>query len=388
MLTVRRRKQTYYVDWIRGSARIRGSLGTRNQDAARRLCSRIESAISEGAASLLWNDLQQQLPPDTFSRFSGHIGFKAKPSHTWSQLRTLFETHMRQRVSIGKMSPKTESRYKHSIREFDLFLSLQSITLLEKITRPVVEQYKVWRLERSNQKKQARGGGGLILEAAILHRLFSFAKEHELVEKNPVRLEGRPGENPEHGAEPFAPEQLAALRLHAGNDLLSILLLRWTALRGSDAVGLTWAEINLETKEIGRVTQKRKKPVIIPIHDELFAALENTKIARNPTPSDKVLLNPETGRAMSRPRLYNRMLAVGKRAGVPNAHPHRFRDTLAVDMLLRGATPYDVAKLLGDTMETVEKHYTPFVKELRDRVRSILAKDSEGLEALNTRVKM
>jgi hypothetical protein len=33
---------------------------------------------------------------------------------------------------------------------------------------------------------------------------------------------------------------------------------------------------------------------------------------------------------------------------------------------------YDVAKMLGDTIDTVERHYTPFVKELRDRVRNIL----------------
>ena len=29
------------------------------------------------------------------------------------------------------------------------------------------------------------------------------------------------------------------------------------------------------------------------------------------------------------------------------AHPHRFRDTLAVDLLASGASPYDVAKMLG-----------------------------------------
>ena len=85
-----------------------------------------------------------------------------------------------------------------------------------------------------------------------------------------------------------------------------------------------------------------------------------------------MLTNPATGRPMTRARLYHRMLALGRRAGVPNARPHRFRDTLAVDMLCRGASPYDVAKMLGDTIETVERHYTPFVKELRDRVRFIL----------------
>jgi hypothetical protein len=47
--------------------------------------------------------------------------------------------------------------------------------------------------------------------------------------------------------------------------------------------------------------------------------------------------------------------------------------------LLRGASPYDVAKMLGDTIETIEKHYTPFVRELRERVRRILEKGT-GLE--------
>jgi hypothetical protein len=40
-----------------------------------------------------------------------------------------------------------------------------------------------------------------------------------------------------------------------------------------------------------------------------------------------------------------------------------------VDMLARGASPYDVAKLLGDEIATIERHYAPFVRELRERVR-------------------
>jgi integrase len=112
--------------------------------------------------------------------------------------------------------------------------------------------------------------------------------------------------------------------------------------------------------------QKRKKRVILPIHSELFFLLEAEYERITPQPSDRVLMNPATGKPLTRPRLYQRMLALGKRAGVTNAHPHRFRDTLAVDMLVRGASPYDVAKMLGDTIETVERHYTPFVRELRE----------------------
>jgi integrase len=61
-----------------------------------------------------------------------------------------------------------------------------------------------------------------------------------------------------------------------------------------------------------------------------------------------------------------------------NAHPHRFRDTCAVDMLARGASPYDLAKLLGDEIAMIEKHYGPFVKELRERVRQ-LRENGEGI---------
>jgi integrase len=125
---------------------------------------------------------------------------------------------------------------------------------------------------------------------------------------------------------------------------------------------LIWDEIDWEGQEINRLTQKRKKRVIIPISQELFFALEAERDRRKPQPDERILVNPSTGDPMTRPRLYQRMLALGKRAGVPDAHPHRYWDSFAVDMLARGASPYDVAKLLGDTVATVEKHYAPFVK--------------------------
>jgi integrase len=82
---------------------------------------------------------------------------------------------------------------------------------------------------------------------------------------------------------------------------------------------------------------------------------------------------------MSRPRLYERIKALGERAGVNRTHPHRSRDTLAVDMLLKDASPYAVAKTLGDTIEVVEEHYAPCVKELRERTRRIM-ESWDGLE--------
>jgi integrase len=91
------------------------------------------------------------------------------------------------------------------------------------------------------------------------------------------------------------------------------------------------------------------------------------------------LLNPATGKPMTRARLYSRVIALGRRAGVADAHPHRFRDTFCVDMLARGVNPYNVTKLVGITVDMLERHYAPFILELRERVRVALER-GQGFE--------
>ena len=151
-------------------------------------------------------------------------------------------------------------------------------------------------------------------------------------------------------------------------------------MRGSDVVSLRWAEIDFQSAEITRLTLKRRKRVVIPMHSELSFALQAEFQRRCPLPDDLVLLNPSTRKPLTRPKLYERMLALGRRAGVADAHPHRFRDTFCVDMLARGVNPYNVAKLVGITVEMLEKHYAPFIPELRERVRRALEK-GQGLES-------
>lgn len=306
---------------------------------------------------------------------------KEQPLPTWSDLRKLFAVYAAQRVKLGKLAESTVERYEHTFSEFELFLSERNTSLLSDIGVPLVEEFKIWRIERIKKRKQARNATGAVLDVAILHRIFALAVKRELVQRNPVQMEGRPGDNPEGGAEPFTANELSLLRKHADRDLLSFLVLRWTGFRGSDAVTLSFREVNFGTKEVERLTRKRTKKVVLPLHPELLFALEAERDSRNAQPTDRVLVNPVTGQPLTRPRLYQRMVALGKRAGVPNVHPHRFRDTFAVDLLLRGASPYDVAKMLGDTIETVEKHYMPFVRELRERVRRIL-ENGAGLEEI------
>jgi hypothetical protein len=51
-------------------------------------------------------------------------------------------------------------------------------------------------------------------------------------------------------------------------------------------------------------------------------------------------------------------------------------------MLARGASPYDIAKLLGDTVDTIEQRYALFVRDLRERARGRMP---EGTNAKKTK---
>jgi integrase len=62
---------------------------------------------------------------------------------------------------------------------------------------------------------------------------------------------------------------------------------------------------------------------------------------------------------------------------VPPTH-HRFRHTFARILLQQGGVSIrDVAELLGDTEETVRKHYAAWVPELQERITKVLKKAFE-----------
>jgi integrase len=381
MLTIHKRGRVFWSDGIVQGVRIRRPLGTRNSDAAHRILGKLERALAVGTDSSLWPELKQFLPEPTFRVFADVAGYRepiVKPEPTWADLSSAFESELHRRVALDKLRDSTAVRYRHTAREFKAFLEERKITLLREMTKPLVESFKVWRAARIRTRNFSRGATSLALDAAILHRVFAVGVEYEIIEKNPVRMEGRPGDVPERGAQPFSAAQLQKLKQAADPDLFIFLLLRWTGMRGSDIVGLTWADVHFDRREIERITQKRRKPVIIPIHSELLFAFDEEFERRSPQPEDQVLPPNRNRGRMTRPRLYQRCKAMGRRAGIENAHPHRFRDTFAVDMLARGATPYDVAKLLGDEIATVEKHYAPFVRELRERVRTLM-ETGEGI---------
>ena len=192
--------------------------------------------------------------------------------------------------------------------------------------------------------------------------------------------ESKPGENPKNGARPLTADELAAIRKvtvyknarkQEMDDTHMFLLFRWTGLRTSDARQLQWKHVHFgrgSNGEIDIVTQKRKKQAI-PLSTELRDDLEAIHRQRKPHSEDHALLNPETGKLFSdRTRLSCRAIELCARAGVHGA-AHCFRDTFACDMLAKGNGIYEVAMMLTDTVETVQKSYALFIPAARDAVQ-------------------
>jgi integrase len=259
------------------------------------------------------------------------------------------------------------------IRNFCLFLKERNINLLSELEASanagLVTLYKNARMESIVKLKQSSGGTSIALDVAILHALFAYAVNEKLMTRNPISLakHAKPGKNPKRPARPFTADEMALLRKHAGKDTLSLLVLRWTGLRVGDAFKLTWDQVHFDrgaNGEIEVMTQKRGKKAIIPLSSELRDTLD---ARRSETKSDFVLENPETKLPYtSRYRLYSRMKALGKRAGVKRVTPHCFRDTFVCDMLARGVGIFDVASMVADTVETIETHYAQFVVAARN----------------------
>jgi site-specific recombinase XerD len=63
------------------------------------------------------------------------------------------------------------------------------------------------------------------------------------------------------------------------------------------------------------------------------------------------------GHEMNRSRLLKILVSLGKRSGVSDVHPHRFRHTFAIQYLRNGGDPYTLQALLGHSSLDMVKVY-------------------------------
>ena len=207
-------------------------------------------------------------------------------------------------------------------------------------------------------------GGTRVTYRIQLAAFFNYAKakERSWMSDNPVKELPRVKVRPEPTL-PFTGSEFDALMGAISDSHMNALalLLRWTGLRISDAVGLERIRIDKHgvlMLQPQKTSSARTPPTVrMPLPDAVLSAL-----AALPATGPRYFMQPGQDLFKAVQHYRRMLLAAAKHAGVANVHFHRFRDSFSVGLLEAG-TPIDVvSRLLGHSnVTTTMRHYNPWV---------------------------
>jgi integrase len=133
-----------------------------------------------------------------------------------------------------------------------------------------------------------------------------------------------------------------------------VLLLLYSGLRISDAVKLEQSRLTADGRLMLR-QMKTGNPVYVKLPPVCIEALTRLPDAKYFFWTGESKLSTAVGSARRTIECLGRMTGI-------NAHPHRFRDTFAVNLLLKGVDIRTASLLLGHkSIRTTERHYAPWV---------------------------
>ena len=247
------------------------------------------------------------------------------------------------------------------------FCREQGIVTLAQLSVPLLAEHAAsWTCGPRHRSKRIQ----------VLRRFFRFCILAEWLEKNPALSLEHPRGRATNVApkQPFdaqhlpeeGPEWKAILQQAQNHPkLLAVtLLMRRAGLRISDTVTFHRDRL-MADGSILLYMSKTQEPVSVPVHPQLRAALD----AIQPNSAGYYFWSGESEIATATDNWRRRLGQVFKNAGIKGGHPHRFRDTFAVDLLLRGVPLDQVSILLGhSSVKVTERYYLAFVAARREQI--------------------
>ena len=207
---------------------------------------------------------------------------------------------------------------------------------------------------------------------AQLKAFFGFAAAEGWIAESPV-AGFRP---PKLTAPPTMPLSVDEMRrlLQASvsrpKEQALLLLMRYSGLAIGDATTLGTDSLR-PTGELVLRRAKSGELVCVALPDPVLAALEAVAEPGSP----HYFWSGRSERPTVAKLWRRRLAAVAAEARVEGFHPHRLRDTFAVELLLDGVLMQDVSSLLGhSSVATTERHYAPWNMARSERLGRIVRK--------------
>ena len=242
-------------------------------------------------------------------------------------------------------SPKTIERYGYIIKKLLYFtkVSVRSIT--------------VYHLRRFLMEMKERGCADSTLEGIreVFSSFFNWLQKEKLIEVNPC-INLAPIKCMKKQKLPFSNADIEKLKEQCATnrDKAIVCFLLSTGCRISEVIQLNKSDIDFQHMQC-KVLGKGNKERIVYI-DDVTALLLNRYFSERSDTSEALFVGKGTSRLT--PGGIRLMLRnLGERAQVNNVHPHRFRRTLATNLIHRGMPVQEVAKILGhEKLDTTMKY--------------------------------
>jgi site-specific recombinase XerD len=296
---------------------------------------------------------------------------KRQPMRTLVEAIAAFDANC---VSNG-FKASSLRRYRNNLSQFRVYCDSHGIIDLAEIDTSTIDAFRA-----------ARKVGPLtgLKELEVLRQFLKFCLVRHWIPDNPASQVRGPRNLPQNDAEPYTPAEIAAIlgacdhfgrtdyeRLRAK---AMVITLRHTGLRIGDA-RLTRDRITKDGQRL-RVflrTEKTGKPVFLPIPEEMRLALNALPVPRGAPPDCRwYFWNGRTSERALVGIAERTLAAVFRESGVAKAHAHRFRHTLATELLGIGASFEEVADVLGNSPAIVRKHYAKWSTARQARIDNLM----------------
>jgi integrase/recombinase XerD len=230
-------------------------------------------------------------------------------------------------------------------------------------------------LQPLRQFRESWHDGGVSARKKLerLHAFYRFAHDNGWVKENfAKRL--RPPQVHEPPTLPFTRDEmvdiLAACDMYSGDGRrlrAFVVFMRYSGMRIGDTA--TCALDRLHGRKLLLYTQKTNVPVYVVLPEVVVEALN----AVAPLGKDHFFWTGGSSKETAAGNWRRSLRKLFKLAGVAGGHPHRFRDTFAVELLLAGVPLEQVSVLLGhSSIRVTEKHYAPWVRDRQAQLEASL----------------
>jgi site-specific recombinase XerD len=284
----------------------------------------------------------------------------------------------------GGLKFSTVRKYRNSLNHLKEFCTGREIDYVSELTTDGLDAFRAGRTLKPITSAK---------ELELLRQFCGFCCDRKWCTDNVAKRIKSPRNIKPNDVEPYSTAEISLIikacdgigrgpyeRLRAR---AMILTLRYAALRIGDVALLGRERIS---KANGRWriflrTEKNGKPVFLSIPDELKAALDLVPLPRGCDEDSRWFFwNGICSERAMKGIAERSLAAVFKASMVPRAHAHRFRHTLATELLGIGASFEEVADILGNSPEVVRKHYAKWSPARQARIDDLMARVHTGTD--------